>query len=231
MALNDSWNIRSRSRACHETEQPFVDGETVFGALFPAEEGEGFERKDFCREAWEGLKAQEDWAPPYSYWSSKYEIPIDPNAKREVVEKESAEALLRRLIDEDEAASENARYILAIMLERKKILKQVDAKDGAESRMLIYEHASTAEAFIVRDPLLKLAEIDALQEEVAGWLGGGKKDEKEADEIKPAETDAAEEDPEASSDAEAAGTVADTEKTDADADAETLEPQEDAQHA
>lgn len=216
MALNDSWNIRSRSRACHETERPFVDGETVFGALFPAEEGEGYDRKDFCKEAWEGLRAKEDWTPPYSYWSSKFELPVDPNAKSEVVAKEGAEALLRRLIEDDEAASENARYILAIMLERKKILKQVDTKDGEESRLLIYEHASTAEAFIVRDPLLKLAEIDALQEEVAGWLGGGKKDEPQADGEEP-EQSAAEEDSEIIPDGEAADT-ADTEQTDADSE-------------
>ncbi len=225
MALNDSWNIRSRSRACHETERPFVDGETVYGALFPAAEGEGYDRKDYCKEAWDELRAKEDWTPPYSYWSSKFELPVDPNAKSEVVAKESAEALLRRLIEDDEAASENARYILAIMLERKKILKQVDAKDGDESRMLIYEHASTAEAFIVRDPLLKLAEIDALQEEVAGWLGGGKKDEEETGESEPTEA-AGEESPEARPDDEATKTDAEQPETETETGAENSVSQE-----
>ncbi len=46
--------------------------------------------------------------------------------KPEVVEKESAEALLRRLIEEDESHTENTRFILAIMLERKKQLKQIE---------------------------------------------------------------------------------------------------------
>ena len=67
-----------------------------------------------------------------------------------------------------------ALYILAVMLERKKLLKQVDVTESEESRMLFYEHVKSGEAFIVRDPMLKLEEVDAIQEEVAGWLGGGK---------------------------------------------------------
>ena len=38
------------------------------------------------------------------------------------------------------------------------------------SKMLFYEHHKSGEAFIVRDPLLNLRELDAIQEEVSGWL-------------------------------------------------------------
>ena len=78
--------------------------------------------------------------------------------------------MLRRLIDENDPSSENARYILAVMLERKKILLPVDVKEEKKSKMLFYEHHKTGEAFIVRDPILKLDEIDNIQEEVSEWL-------------------------------------------------------------
>ena len=82
---------------------------------------------------------------------------------------EGAEAMLRRLIEEDDAKSENARYILAIMLERKKTFRQADIQEKNGARMLFYEHTKSGEAFIVRDPNLQLSEIDAVQQEVALW--------------------------------------------------------------
>jgi hypothetical protein len=178
MALNESWNIKTRATTCSATDQPFEDGDTVHAAIFKNEGENEYQRLDFCTEAWEARKEDPEAPVPYSKWRTSFEVAVDPNKKPEVVEKESAETLLRRLIEEDEEKSENARYILAVMLERKKQLVQVDTMpNDDESRMLIYEHAKTGEAFIVRDPLLKLAEIDAIQEEVAGWLGGGKKEE------------------------------------------------------
>ncbi|MGB3119752.1 MAG: hypothetical protein WBE58_13100, partial [Verrucomicrobiales bacterium] len=39
------------------------------------------------------------------------------------------------------------------------------------SRLLIYEHKATGDAFIIVDPRLKLDEIQKIQEEVADLLG------------------------------------------------------------
>ena len=39
--------------------------------------------------------------------------------------------------------------VLAILLERKRILKQVDIRESAEEKILIYEHVKTGEAFII----------------------------------------------------------------------------------
>ena len=45
--------------------------------------------------------------------------------------------------------------------------------------MLFYEHQKTGEAFIVRDPILKLDEIDTIQEEVSLWLNNEQKQDPE----------------------------------------------------
>ena len=186
MPLNDSWHIRLRSNACHESQQPFTDGESFYAAIFRNEVKEEFERRDFCVSSWEGQVNSADTPPPYSFWRSTFESAPDDPRKSEVVGKESAEAMLRRLIEEDDAKSENARYILAIMLERKKVFRQTDLKENSEARMLFYEHTRSGEAFIVRDPNLKLAEIDVVQEEVAQWLGG---DDKENEAVEPVSPD------------------------------------------
>ena len=60
--------------------------------------------------------------------------------------------------------------VLAVMLERKRILKQVKSEQTENGRMLIYEHAQTGDVFLVRDPQLRLDEIEQVQAEVVQLL-------------------------------------------------------------
>lgn len=124
-----------------------------------------FRREDISEAAW--LDRRES-NPPFSLWKSTYQPPPPPIP--EPMPRESVEDSLRRLIQEDRPEHINARYVLAIMLERKKVLKQVDAREAAEEKLLIYEHAKTGEVFIIADPRLKLAELDKVQEEVYALL-------------------------------------------------------------
>ena len=82
-------------------------------------------------------------------------------------------ALLQRFIEEGDPSTENARYILALMLERKRILSNTATKEVDGQRMLFYENKKTGEVFIVRDPELRLDELADLQDEVAMLLGFG----------------------------------------------------------
>ena len=56
-------------------------------------------------------------------------------AGAEAMPKESVEELLRRLVTEDLPEHLNARYVLAILLERKRTLKQVDIRESAEDKI------------------------------------------------------------------------------------------------
>jgi hypothetical protein len=89
------------------------------------------------------------------------------------LQKESVEALLRRLLEEDRPEYLNLRYVLAAMLERKKILKQVDVRDTDLEKILVYEHARSGEAFLIIDPGLRLDQLDRVQDEVAALLANG----------------------------------------------------------
>ena len=64
--------------------------------------------------------------------------------------KESVEELLRRLVHEDLPEHLNARYVLAIMLERKKTLKQVDTRESAEERILFTNTSRLARSLLSR---------------------------------------------------------------------------------
>ncbi|MEO0415846.1 MAG: hypothetical protein AAF226_12945 [Verrucomicrobiota bacterium] len=175
MAIINDWKIKARGAHCSHSERPFEDEEDFYTSIFDDPETDGFIRKDFSVSAWDELRASFDPAP-FSFWKTTYKAP-------EVVEKEdpnkevnSIEGLLSRLIEEDEANTENARYILAIMLERKKKLVQQEVNESETRKLLVYEHRDTGAIYIVADPRLRLDEIESVQMEVAELLA--KEDEK-----------------------------------------------------
>lgn len=163
MSITENWNIRSRAHACAHTGSPFTQGESFYTALFDDPATGDLIRRDFSLAAWDEARSV---AEPFSFWKSTYEPPVN-DAKPEVVEKENAESLLRRLIEENSPGSENTRYILAVMLERKKILKHTATRDSDDASFLIYEHPKSGEIYIIRDPELKLDQVEAVQREVS----------------------------------------------------------------
>jgi len=165
-----AWNLKSRSHECARTARPFVEGETFYTAIyFDSATGE-FVRRDVSLEAWEEEVAERT---PFSSWKAEYLKPDNLKPKMDIVGKESAEALLRRLVEEDLAHTEHARYILALMLERKRQLSPKEVKHTENGTMLLYENKKSGEIYIIRDPELRLDEIEAVQEEVAMLLGFG----------------------------------------------------------
>ena len=153
------WEIKTRGRRCARTQEAFDDGVTIYTLLF--RDRGGFRREDLSERAWLEIR---DSVEPFSFWKSKFQT--SPPPAPDLLPKESVEELLRRLLQEDRPEHLNARYVLAIMLERKKILKQVDSRENTEERLLIYEHVKTGEVFIIVDPQLRLDQLDPVQQEV-----------------------------------------------------------------
>lgn len=162
-SLTNEWPIKHRADACARTQRPFEPGEQFYTLLF--REGEGFRREDLSEEAW--VQRNEN-IRPFSFWKSRYEPP--PAAPPETLAKESAEDLLRRLLGQNDAANANACYVLAVMLERKRVLKQIKTDQSEGRPVLIYEHAKSGDVFIVPDVRLRLDELEHVQDEVSRLL-------------------------------------------------------------
>ncbi|MFZ4763355.1 MAG: hypothetical protein ACOYMN_00270 [Roseimicrobium sp.] len=166
--MQQIWNIKSRAHECARTARAFEVGEVFLTAIyFDSKLGE-FVRRDVSLQAWPEEIAERS---PIAYWRTEYAKPNTTALRPEVKTKESAESLLRRFVEENEEHTEHARYILALMLERKKQLVPRETKHTEQGIMLLYEHRKSGEVFIVRDPELRLDEIEAVQEEVAMLLG------------------------------------------------------------
>lgn len=165
--MTQEWTIQSRAEKCAATDEPFQDGEYFYTLLF--DDKDGLRREDLTEAAW---KARNDNIQPFSFWRSKFEVP--PPAAPETLGKQTAEDLLRRYMQADTAQLAAARYLLAVMLERKKLLKEVESKTTADGQLTrIYEHTKTGEVFVIPDPQLRLDQIEQVQQEVASLLGPG----------------------------------------------------------
>lgn len=167
MALAEPWHLRSRGRECAATQRPFTDGDSIITALFPDPESSGYLRRDYSEEGWKAMQQYGD--PPFSFWRTRYAALIG-NEEPDPVEKLSPEELLRRLVEEDEDHTENTRYILAVMLERRKLLRETDSQRIPNGILRVYEHRKTGEVFMIRDPDIPLSEVEAVQAEVFALL-------------------------------------------------------------
>lgn len=168
MAIIQDWKIRSTEAKCEVTGEPFKDKEEFYTCIFDDPESDGFVRKDYSVEAWKEVRPTLE-PKPFSFWKSTYKAPVKVEEPKKM-EDTSVEGMLRRFIEEDDSKTENARFILALMLERKKVLIPTDSKETETRKLLFYEHAENADVFIVADPGLKLAEIEEVQREVADLL-------------------------------------------------------------
>ena len=159
------WNIRACSSQCAACHRPFNDGERLTSRLRFTPEG--YLREDYCLACW---PARPDPTTGLSDWTAVYRAPAPPPP--EPLKKETAESLLRELMETDRTDQRNAIFILAVMLERRRILVEKDIQtlpDG--TRIRIYEHKKTGESFVIPDPQLKLAEIATVELEVMSLLG------------------------------------------------------------
>lgn len=158
--MQADWDIKSRAHTCAHSGREFQSGEFFYTRL--VREGDGFRREDLCDEAWHSCN---DNIKPFSFWRSKYEPPAPPPP--EPLPHNDAESLLRRLIAENDAAYSNVRYILALMLERKRLLRPVDSNDDD---VLVYEHVGTGETIVIANPHLGFDQIPEVQREVTALL-------------------------------------------------------------
>src|SRR5262249_5623915 len=106
-----------------------------------------------------------------SYWHGVYEAP--PPAPVDPIQKETAETLLRKLLELNAPQYTAATYILAVMLERRRLLKVKEQflRDG--QRFFLYEQPKTGDLFTVVDPNLQLNQLDEVRRDVAALLEQG----------------------------------------------------------
>lgn len=108
------WVINKPLGECCGTGRKIEPGEEYFGALVESEQG--LERRDFSAEYWEDAKPQ-----VFCFWRSRL---ASPDEKKELfVSDEMLMAFFERLANETDTEKLNFRFVLALVLMRKRRLK------------------------------------------------------------------------------------------------------------
>lgn len=156
------YQIQPNTRRCSVTGRDLQPGETFFTALL--EEGDHFLRKDFSGEAWRG--------PPqgtFSFWTGK--VPQAQDSFKPRFDDDLLEECFHRLDGQTEPGRVNFRYVVGLLLMRRKRLKfERVIKEGNDERICVI-CTRTGEKFQVTNPRLTDEEMAQVQEEVFKVLG------------------------------------------------------------
>ena len=167
----NEWNIQSRATACEACARPFADRQPYHTLLYD-ERQDYLRRLDVCDACWQsqfsdGARERKGFV---SHWQGIFEVPppvVDP------IQKETAETLLRKIIELNDPHYAPAAYILAVMLERKRLLKVKEQLKRDGQRVFVYELPRTGDVFTIADPDLHLDQLEQVQRDVAQLLEHG----------------------------------------------------------
>jgi len=159
------WNIQKSTRQCAGCSRQLAEGDEHFSALF--DRGTLFERQDFCPPCWQARDA----AAVFSFWKTR--IPTREEERKLLVDDSVLLDFFLRLTSEEGELPEHKvkfRYILALVLLRKKILKFIDILREDRREFLVLRYAKEKLDFRILDPGLTEEEADTVKDDLAQIL-------------------------------------------------------------
>lgn len=201
-----SWKVKARAHLCASTANPFEEGQALVSRLITTQEG--LQRDDYAEDQWDDEKRDAS----LFYWKTTYHAP-KPKSEEPFKEENAAEAI-QQLLEENDPANTNTLFILAALLERKRLWVEKAVQTDDEGRKIrIYEHKDGGETFFIIDPQIALEDLVELQQEVAlklGWIQPPSEEEEHGEEEAAEETPEGES-PEENAEEEETGDVEDQE--------------------
>jgi len=156
------YEIQANTRRCTLTGRDLKPGEKFYSVLL--EEQGRFERRDYSQEAWQGPPAG-----AFSFWTGR--IPADGENRRPPIDDEMLLECFGRLEGAPEPDRINFRYVLALLLMRRKRLKFEETLMEGDSEILQLRCVRTGTQHRVINPRLIETEMSAVQDEVFKVLG------------------------------------------------------------
>jgi hypothetical protein len=156
------YQLQPTTRRCCLTGRELQPGEKFYSVLF--DEGSKFVRKDYSLEAWQG--------PPegaFSFWVGRITA---PDGRRKLVfDDEMLQDCFQRLEGDGDPAKVRFRYVLALLMMRRRRLRFEEAVVADGREVLALRCARTGARYRVVNPCLTEEEIASVQEEVFRTLG------------------------------------------------------------
>lgn len=147
------WDINRPLGECCGTGETIEAGQEYFGALVETEQG--LIRRDFCEEYWDREKPE-----VFCFWKTK--LP-DPTEKKPVfIDDDMLMAFFERLADETDQEKLNFRFVLAMILMRKRRLKYDATRMDGDQEIWCVRVVGTKDVVEVVNPHLDEEQIEQL---------------------------------------------------------------------
>lgn len=156
-----NWEIGRGQRACAVTGRVFQEGEEYYSAL--REHGESFSRVDYSPEAWTAL---EDKSPFFSFWRTKLQASDGKRKNKLVINVEAFYSFFRSLDGDEKQGRRVFRYLVALLLVRKRTLRLDGIEKSPEGETLLLHDMKIKEDCTVDVPAATEEELTAAQEEL-----------------------------------------------------------------
>jgi hypothetical protein len=168
----NEWKIAKLGAACCGCQTPLSVGQTYFSVLrntTGAEAGEALLRQDFCCVCFQEKRPD----GVFYFWKAVQQAPDDTVKKRQpVVDVEHIIEFFKRLEGETAPQRVAFRYILALMLTRKKVLVfEAKKKDSAGHELQVFREKRGGQSHAVVEPSLSEDEIANVSAELGVLLG------------------------------------------------------------
>ncbi|HSW44133.1 MAG TPA: hypothetical protein VLM89_01010 [Phycisphaerae bacterium] len=162
--MQSEWEVSRSTGQCAATGRPLAEGESYYAVLF--ETPEGLERRDFAADTWT--------EPPegsFCYWRAQVPVKDKPSGPL-VVDFELLLQLFIRLEEADSEVRRQFRFVLTLLLMRKRILRfeKAERRDGRE--YWVMRLASDQSEHRVLNPRLSEEEVARLSEQLTAILSG-----------------------------------------------------------
>ena len=163
--MGKDYDIAKMAGACTKCGRVLDEGEAYVAAL--AERGEDLERQDWCLACWDHNGGDES-AGWYGQWRTS--VPVRQQKKRLFVDHAMLLNLFHRLQDDPMPVRVSFRFVLALVLMRKKLLVyESSARDDADREVWTMRQKGADQTFEVVNPQLdadKIAEVSGQLSEI-----------------------------------------------------------------
>ena len=156
------YQIQPNTRRCVISGRELRAGEKFYSVL--REEAGKFVRLDYSSEVWQG--------PPhgsFSFWTGR--IRAGEENKRPPIDDDLLMDCLQRLEGETEPNRVNFRYVVALLLMRRKRLRFEETLSEGDQEVLVLRCVRTRNTYRVLNPRLSEEQMAAVQHEVFKVLG------------------------------------------------------------
>lgn len=165
MATPEDWKFGRRGVACSSCDAALQPGRESVSAIYA--DGDTFARRDFCDACFQTAERR---GTPFSWWSA---VVPEPAKKKAVFDLGVAKEFLQRLLRDDDRSRDSLRYLLTLMLMRKRGVVLVgqnqsapDAGGASVEVMVVRVPPDDETVFEVRVVELDEAETERLRDEL-----------------------------------------------------------------